>query len=85
MAKRKMLGPYDVVIAAWADSAAGPGWANQPVWVCVRSQLDGSHRIECLQPNEQGDEIQILYSVSQSAHRAMTGAVERRLRDRKAK
>lgn len=23
------------IVTAWAESASGPGWANQPVWVLV--------------------------------------------------
>ena len=69
------LAETDYIVTAYAESAAGPGWANQPVWVVVRSQLDGSVRIECLQPNEQSGEIQGLYAVSQAAHGSMTRAV----------
>ena len=72
---RKALGitPDDQIVCAYADRASGPGWANSPLWVIVRR--GGILRQECLQPEEQTREIAWLYSVSASAHEAMTGAV----------
>lgn len=62
------------IVTAWAESASGPGWANQPVWVLVRERC-GKLRIECLQPDEQSRDIHTLYRVSSSAHDAMVAAV----------
>jgi hypothetical protein len=70
------LADTDNVVAAWAESAAGPGWSNQPIWVLVKSRLDGALRIECLQPHEQTHELMTLYRVSEAAHRALTRAAE---------
>ncbi len=69
---RIKFGEYDQIVTAWAESAAGPGWGNQPLWVLVKSQLDGNLRIECLQPSEQSKEQLTLYKLSEEAHRAMT-------------
>ena len=73
----KRLKRTEHVVTAWAASAAGPGWANSPVWVLIRDMADGSHRTECLQPDEQTDEIRLLYQFSALAHCQMTAAVER--------
>lgn len=70
------LTEHEHIITAFADSASGPGWANHPIWVIVRDKNTGVIRQECIQPDEQTDEMEILYKVSQVAHRAMTNAVE---------
>lgn len=66
------FGEHDKVMVAWAEPARGPGWANQPIWVLVRSQLDGGLRIECVQPGEQSREMLLLYGVSAAVTRDMT-------------
>ncbi len=76
------LAKTDAVITAYAEGASGPGWANSPIWVIIRSQLDGSLRHECLQPDEQSREMRILWGVSQCAHATMTYAVARYLKGR---
>ena len=65
----------EYIITAFADSASGSGWSNNPIWVIVRDRMTGIIREECIQPDEQTDEMQILYKISQVAHRAMTNAV----------
>lgn len=62
------------ILAAWAESASGPGWANQPLWVLV---IDGDKRprVECIQPGDQTQQMALLYSLSQAAHLAMTNVV----------
>lgn len=74
----KLLGARDTIVAAYAEGAAGPGWANQPVWLVVRDG-DGNLRMECLQPDEQSSEMLMLYPFSQLAHNSMTGAARRLL------
>lgn len=66
----------DYIITAFADSASGAGWANHPIWVIIRNKITGIIREECIQPDEQTAEMQILYRISQVAHRDMTNAVE---------
>lgn len=75
--KALSLGEHDHVVSAYAESASGPGWGNQPIWVVVRSGLDGSHRLECIQPADQTPEMATLYAVSAAAHGAMTTAVRK--------
>ena len=62
------------IVTAYAEGAAGPGWANSPIWVIVRG-LDGSLRQECIQPSEQTRDMVTLYGVSQAAHAGMCAAV----------
>lgn len=83
IAKVLHLEERDHVVAAWAESASGPGYRNSPLWVLVRSQLDGVYRVECLQPSEQTNEMMMLYAVSQVAHLEMTDAVRRACMARK--
>jgi len=64
----------DIVITAYAESAAGPGWANTPIWVILKSR-EGLVHIECLQPDMQTRDMHILYDISQPAHLAMSNAV----------
>lgn len=79
MTKKKRIGEHDHVVTAWAESANGPGWANQPVWFLIRSALDGSFRVDCLQPREQSRDMHLLYKISEDTHRAMVSAVRREL------
>ena len=58
------LDPTDHIVGAWAERAAGPGWANSLIWVCVRSSLDGRIRVEAMQPEEQTREIATLFGVA---------------------
>ena len=74
MSKRKPT--QETVLTAYAEGASGPGWANQPIWVIVRDG-NGALRQECIQPERQTAEMLTLYRISQSAHLAMTAAVER--------
>lgn len=67
------------IITAFAESAAGPGWANSPVWVVVKDG-NGQIGLECIQPSEQTAEIATLYSVSSAAHWSMTRAVRKALK-----
>jgi hypothetical protein len=71
----------ETIITAYAEPAAGPGWANQPIWVILR---DGNGKIteECIQPEDQTIDMAILYTVCAAAHRAMSVAVEKSTRRR---
>ena len=64
------LKPGDSIVTAYAESAAGPGWANSPVWVIVRDG-DGKLRQECLQPDEQSRDMALLYRMSAEIHGTM--------------
>lgn len=66
------------IIAAWAESASGPGWGNAPIWY-IMQETDMTLTRHCLQPDEQSAEMGWLYRVSEAAHRAMTVAVENHL------
>jgi len=62
--------------SAYAERALGPGWVNSPLWVIVRNGT-GELREECLQPDEQNEQMIQLYLISESVHRAMCAAVNK--------
>ena len=64
----------DRIIAVVPEYAKGPGWSNQPLWVHIVDRQN-KHRVECLQPNEQTPEMQILFRVCYEAHTSMMYAV----------
>ena len=68
---------YLTLLAAWAEPASGPGWANQPVWCLFRDTRDGSHVVHGLQPHEVSAEVMQFYRISAAAHLEMTSAVQR--------
>jgi hypothetical protein len=74
------LGPDDQVVGAWAEAPTGPGWSNRVVLVCIRNGLDGSHRVDALQPEEQTPEIAVLFrtacAVSEDLIAWVRGAAE---------
>lgn len=70
-----MILKTEKVVTAFAEYAAGPGWANRPIWVIVRG-ADQRLREECIQPEDQTAEMHALFRVSNAAHEAMRSAVE---------
>jgi len=66
------------IITAFAESAAGPGWANSPIWIVVQDE-NKKIQMECIQPEEQTPEMRLLYAISQAAHFSMTNACKKRL------
>lgn len=69
------LSEHEHVIAAFAEPAAGPGWANSPIVAIIYSSFDGSIRREWVQPRHQTAEMRVLYNLSAQAHMQMTRAV----------
>lgn len=63
------------IISAWAEPAAGPGWANTPVWYIYRDH-DGILQQDCLQPDEQGSDVRKMYNISAAIHFQFLGLVE---------
>lgn len=63
------------VVTAYAERAAGPGWANSPIWVIVRDGDKRLHQI-CIQPEERTAHLHYLYDVSAASHAAMKAAAE---------
>lgn len=72
-----MIKKHDTIVTAYAQSCAGPGWGNSPIWVVVRDKL-GNLREECIQPNSQTGEMLSLYSISQSVNNAMINAITKK-------
>ena len=69
------LGAHEHIVTAWAQPAAGPGWANQPLYLLIRDS-NGKLRTECLQPDEQTAEMRTLYGISAHVHSQLTRSAE---------
>ena len=65
----------DVVMSAWGEECSGPGWFNTPMFVLVYNSLDGKNRIECIQPEEQSEQMRDFISVSHLINRKLVYAV----------
>lgn len=65
------------IITAYAESCAGPGWANSPVWVIKKDLETGKIFQDCIQPEDQTREMALLYPVSMHCHYIMTKEVEK--------
>ena len=71
---KKRVG-QDVIVTAYAQPCAGPGWGNSPIWVVVKNG-DGKLREECIQPDEQTECMYKLYSVCAAAHSSLMYEIE---------
>ena len=81
---RAVLRKHEHIVTAWAEHAAGPGWANLPLWLLIQDG-DGKLRIDWLQPDEQSAAIVALFGVSARVAADMTNHVRAVLgRTRKA-
>lgn len=69
------LNENEFVIAAWAEAASGPGWSNRLIYVLVGARGGGGHRIECLQPDEQGPLLPLLHAAAAAMSRIVTERV----------
>lgn len=65
------LGEHDHIVGAWAEAPSGPGWSNRLLTVCIRNALDGRHRVEAFQPDEQTAQFQYAFSVLVAASGVM--------------
>lgn len=66
MAKLK-INKDDRIVTAWPEYVSGPGWANRPIWVIVRDG-NGKLRMECIQPEDQTENIMRLFPICAVAH-----------------
>lgn len=71
-----VLGPEEKVLAVVPEFCAGPGWANTPVWVYIGNFSDKTFRQECLQPEEQSEEIGTLFSIGVATNAALIRAIK---------
>jgi len=70
--------PGDQVVVAWPELCSGPGWSNTIVWVIIQGSRGGLRR-EALQPEEQTDEMRMMFEVCGAAAKHYTGVVSRHL------
>jgi hypothetical protein len=73
------LSEFDMIVAAYARKASGPGWSNRPLWVIVEDRRTGKLREECIQPHQQSEEIWRLYDIAAEVDVALYAAVKRLL------
>lgn len=59
------------IVTAFAEPACGPGWANSPLWVIVKRD-DGKMYVECIQPEDQTNQMRLLYPISSYVHNIMS-------------
>lgn len=71
----------DCILAAYAEPADGPGWANAPIIVIVQDG-NGKLRKEFLQPQHQTREMYILYQTSAVVANQMRRLVEDKYREK---
>ena len=69
-----VLAENEKIIAVVPEYASGPGWANLPLWVHIVNNQN-KYRVECIQPNDQTLEMQILFRLCCDAHYAMMKAI----------
>lgn len=62
------------VIAVVCENAAGPGWANAPAWIHIRTATGGL-RSECIQPHQRSAELYTLFAFAEIMHRSLLAAV----------
>ena len=63
------------IICVYAESSAGPGWANQPLWVIERDE-SGKLSERCIQPEKQTLDARKLYPIAEAVHIALLRAVQ---------
>lgn len=69
----------DRILGAWGETANGPGWGNQLIWVTVLD-AQGSVQLRSIQSSEFSDEMLVLHKVSEAASKALSGAISRKYR-----
>lgn len=72
------------VVAVVPCRAAGPGWSNAPTWVHIVNYKTGTHREECIQPDERSPALQHLYAAGEAMQSALLASVSTKKAKRKA-
>lgn len=72
-----------LIQTAWAQHCKGHGWVNDVIWVLVQRQGTNELRIECVQPEDQTEEMRVLAGISEvcsdSMAQTVIGLMSRRL------
>lgn len=81
------LAPGERVVAVTPEFAAGPGWANRPLWVHIVDfqNVPQSYRAECIQPEDQTPAMHILFRPLETLHDQMLGEVNNQTTKKKVK
>lgn len=64
------------IICCYAEYCNGPGWSNALLWYLVKD-VNGKIREECLQPQEQSNDVLTLFPVLAAAHGQMLKALKK--------
>jgi len=73
------LSEHDRIVVAYARKASGPGWSNRPLWVIVEDRITGRMREECIQPQQQSEEMWRMYDIAHEVDCVLYAAVKRLL------
>jgi hypothetical protein len=74
------LAMHEFVVTAYAENARGPGWSNTPIWVIIENGATGEIRKECLQPEQQTEEMHRIYAFCELAHSRLLSEVTKATR-----
>ncbi len=70
------LSEYEQIVGAWCEAPSGPGWRNRLVWVCIRDGATGTHRVDAIQPEDQDEEMVLIFRFCLVASDALNAAVQ---------
>lgn len=73
--KRTVLQPGDKVVAVVPEVCSGAGWSNSVAWLIIRSR-DGTLREECLQRDEQPDDLRRLFRIGAAVCEELRATVQ---------
>lgn len=73
--RQLVLEADEQIVAVVPEIAAGPGWSNMPVWVHIVGQSGQRYRCECLQPQEQSQEMLAMFRIGVEVCKSLKDAV----------
>lgn len=68
------------IVAVVPEHVRGPGWSNAVTWVYI-TDIHGSLRTECIQPEERPNDLRILFDAGAVVTRALVESVASLVRD----
>jgi len=70
------LQPNETILAVVPQYVAGPGWTNKIIWIYIGDFSARTFRFESLQPEEQTETQQTLFSVAAQINDQMISSVK---------
>ena len=71
MSYKIKLTENEMVVCAYAEKASGPGWSNCPVFVVIENKCTCGIRTECIQMDQQSEEMLTIYDIAAEVHETM--------------